>query len=513
MTRPAPADRPLLLKGGRVRTPSGGPPASAVLVADGHIAWVGDDDAAPAAATTVSLHGALVTPAFVDAHVHTTDTGLARTALDLRGARSLREALDAVERAARASRGRPVLGGGWNESTWPEGRPPTAAELDRAAYGGLVYLARVDIHSAVASSSLLAAVPGVAGLDGNRGDGWVGEPDAHDAVRRAALGAVMPAQRREAQRAALRHAASVGIASLHEMAGPVISNEADLAELLELAATEDVPEVIGYWGELGGVETALRLGAIGAAGDLFCDGSLGSGTAALHEPFADRPGTGWVRFEVGELAEHIAACVAAGLQAGFHAIGDAAVDQVLDAFALAGRRLGRRVGPGHRVEHAEAVRDPDRFAASGLTASMQPVFDALWGGEHGMYAQRLGPRRALGLNRVGDLHRRGVPLAFGSDSPVTELGPWAAVRAAATHHDPGASMSVAAAFAAHTAGGRAAAGRPAHDVVTVGAPADLAVWEGAGELRDGLPELADAELPRCVRTLRAGRTVFAADPD
>ena len=116
-------------------------------------------------------------PAFVDSHVHTTETGLAVTGLDLREARTLAEALDAVERAARHCGGRPVLGGGWNDADWPEGRAPTAAELDRASYGGVVYLARVDIHSAVVSSALMAAVPGLPGLDGYRADGWMREPD------------------------------------------------------------------------------------------------------------------------------------------------------------------------------------------------------------------------------------------------------------------------------------------------------------------------------------------------
>lgn len=480
---------------------------------DGHIAWLGDEDGADGyadAATTVDLAGDLVTPAFVDAHVHTTDTGLATTALDLRSAGSLREVLDAVERAARRSGGRPILGGGWNETDWPEHRAPTAAELDRAAYGGVVYLARVDMHSAVASSALLATVPGVRQLAGFRGEGWVGEPDAHDPVRRAALAALTRSQREDAQRAALRHAAGLGIASVHEMAGPVISGPADLRDLLALSAAEPLPEVVGYWGELGGIEQARELGAVGAAGDLFCDGSLGSGTAALTQPYADRPDTGWVRYEVAELAEHIAACIAAGLQAGFHAIGDAAVDQVLAAFELVSAKVGRRAGVGHRVEHAEYVTDPQRLAASGLVASMQPVFDALWGGREGMYAERVGPDRALALNRCGDLAAVGVPLAFGSDSPVTELGPWAAVRAAARHHDPAASLPVEAGFAAHSRGGWAAAGRSGEGVLAVGAPATYAVWSVAGLplLPSGLPDVAaDGPLPTCRQTVLRGVSI------
>jgi predicted amidohydrolase YtcJ len=502
--------------------------ASAFVVDAGVITWLGDETGAAgfAGAREVDLAGAFVTPAFVDAHLHATATGLALTGLDLSGTSSLRQALDALEHAVRAGRGRPVLGSGWDETAWPEGRPPSRAELDRAAYGGLVYLARVDAHSALVSSALAGAVPGLAGLAGFDPDGPLTR-DAHDAARTAAFAALTAGQVRGAQRAALRHAAANGVACVHEMAGPAISSAADLAALLALAAEEPGPEVVGYWGELFGIDTARELGAVGAGGDLFCDGSLGSHTAALREPYADRPGSsGALRFATDDLAEHVVRCTAAGLQAGFHAIGDAAIDQVLDAVELAGQRLGRTGGAGHRLEHAELVRDPARLAASGLLASMQPGFDAAWGGPDGMYAQRLGAARALDLNRFSELAAAGVPLAFGSDSPVTPIGPWAAVRAAAYPSDPGAAISPRAAFAAHTRAGWRAAGREG-GVLAPGAPATFAVWQ-AGELAvdapdervsrwstdpraavPGLPDIAPGrELPSCLLTVRDGRTIF-----
>ncbi|HEV7203685.1 MAG TPA: amidohydrolase family protein [Jatrophihabitans sp.] len=497
-----------LYRNGRIHR-VGRPPATALLTDGTTIAALGADDELPTGShvAVVDLDGALVTPAFVDAHVHATSTGLALTGLDLRAATSLGEALTLLDKTARAARGRPILGGGWDETGWPEQRPPTAGELDRATYGSAVYLARVDVHSAVASSSLMAAVPGLRGLSGFAADGWLRGP-AHDAVRAAAQEALTAGQRREAQRAALQRAAALGIACVHEMAGPVISSEDDVTGLLRLVADEPLPEVIAYWGELFGIEAARDLGCAGAAGDLFCDGSLGSHTAGLGAPYTDRPDTsGYLRFETADLAEHIARCAAAGLQAGFHAIGDAAIDQVLDALD----RLGERAGAGHRLEHAEFVPDPRRFAASGLTASMQPVFDAAWGGPAGMYAQRLGPGRAAGLNRFADLVAAGVPLAFGSDAPVTELGPWAAVRAAAHPHEPSAAIPVGAAFTAHTTGGWRAAGRNGVGELAPGAPATFALWACGPTGADGLPRLRpDDELPRCLATVRDGRPIFDA---
>jgi hypothetical protein len=516
-----------LYRNGRVHSPAA-PAATAFVVDAGILAWIGQEDGAAqyAGAAVVDLDGALVTPAFVDAHVHATSTGLALTGLDLRAAASVRDVLDAVERVTRTARGRPVLGSGWDETRWPDQRAPTAAELDRASYGGAVYLARVDVHSAVVSSSLMASVPGLRDTAGYRADGWQ-RAAAHDAVRTAALAAITAGQRRDAQRAALRQAASLGIACVHEMAGPVISGEDDLTALLALAADEPLPEVIGYWAQLFGIETARELGAVGAAGDLFCDGSLGSHTAALHEPYADRPDTtGVLRFDTADLAEHLTRCAEADLQAGFHAIGDAAVDQVLDAVDLVTARSGRPAGAGHRIEHAEFVRDPARLAASGLLASVQPVFDALWGGPDGMYATRLGAGRALRLNRFAELAAAGVPLAFGSDAPVTELGPWAAVRAAAYPTDAGAAISPRSAFAAHTRAGWRAAGRDGEGVLAPGAPATFAVWR-AGELAvdapdervsrwstdpraavPGLPDVAPGvDLPTCIATVRRGAAI------
>lgn len=481
-----------------------GSDATGLLVEDGRLAWLGDDDAP--AEQTVDLAGALVTPAFVDAHVHATGAGLALTGLDLTAATSLADALDRVERHCRAARGRPVLGHGWDETNWPEHRRPTLAELDRAAYGGAVYLSRVDVHSALVSSALIAATPGLAALPGFRPDGWLAGP-AQNAAREVAFESLGPGQIRDAQRATRAHAASLGIGCLHEMGGPETSSADDLAGLVALAAGEPGPEVIPYWAELFGIDTARELGAVGAAGDLFCDGSIGSHTAKFSAPYHDVPDTsGELIIGVDELAEHVRRCVAAGLQAGFHAIGDEAVDAVIEAF----ERLGPGSGAGHRLEHAELVNSPQRLAATGLTVSMQPAFDALWGGGHGLYAERLGVQRSLGTNRFGDLARAGCPLAFGSDVPVTPLDPWGAVRAAAGHHAPDGSISVSAAFAAHTVGGWQAARRAGEGVLAPGAPATFAVWQVDEPAGNGLPHLRpDSPLPTCVRTVVRGETVFA----
>ncbi|MGW2931089.1 amidohydrolase [Streptomyces sp. NPDC001156] len=526
----------VLLRRGEVHSPAD-PFATAMVVERGQIAWVGSEGAADAFAggvdEVVDLDGALVTPAFTDAHVHTTATGLALTGLDLSGAPSLTAALELVrDFAAARPHDRVLLGHGWDSARWPELRAPRRAELDAATGGRPLYLSRIDVHSAVVTTALLDLVPGVR----DRAGFTDGEPlvrDAHHAVRAAAFAGVTEAQRTEAQRAALAHAASLGIGSVHECAGPEISSEDDFTGLLRLAAEQAGPRLVGYWAQHGeeGVARARELGAIGAAGDLFVDGSIGSHTACLCAPYADAPHTGTAYLDAAAVAAHVLACTEAGLQAGFHAIGDAAVGAVVDGMRAAAEKIGLAAvrAARHRVEHAEMLTSETiaAFAELGLTASVQPAFDALWGGDEGMYAQRLGVERARTLNPFAALLRTGVPLAFGSDSPVTPLDPWGTVRAAAFHRTPEHRVSVRAAFTAHTRGGWRAIGRDDAGVLVPGAPADYAVWRTdelvvqapddrvarwSTDPRSGTPGLPDltpgSDLPVCLRTVVGGRTVF-----
>src|SRR4051794_35649333 len=187
--RSAADPKTVLLRRGEVHSPAD-PFATAMVVERGQVAWVGSEGAADAFADgvdeVIDLEGALVTPAFTDAHVHTTATGLALTGLDLSDAPSLEAALAHVrDFAAARPADRVLLGHGWDAARWPGGRPPTRAELDEATGGRPLYLSRIDVHSAVVSTALLDLVPGATAHE----DGPLTR-DAHHAVRATALGAV-----------------------------------------------------------------------------------------------------------------------------------------------------------------------------------------------------------------------------------------------------------------------------------------------------------------------------------
>lgn len=525
---------------------SSDPFAEAILVADGTVAWIGSDDTAAGlvdrADEVVDLDGALVAPAFVDAHVHVLETGLALESVDLSpagGVHSLADALDAVRRAAQsrpdAMRDEPLLGFGWDDTGWPEHRAPSAAELDAAAGGAPVYLARVDVHSAAVSSSLAAR----AGLD--RLPGWTPDGlvtlDAHHAARDVARDVSGP-RRTALYLAALRHAAARGVVAVHEMSAPSVDTREGLLELLTSTADErsGLPLVLGYRAEAcTTVDDARALlaalpGLTGIGGDLNVDGSLGSRTAALRAPYADRPGErGVLMLSAEQVANHVAAVTRAGVHTAFHVIGDRGMDEVLLGIRAAAdvEGLPAIAAAGHRLEHAEMVDAPALAAMVllGVRVSAQPAFDAAWGGPDGMYAARLGAGRAIALNPLADLAAAGVPLAFGSDSPVTPVDPWAGIRAAVEHTAAEQRISARAAFRATTRGGWRLAGLDGTGAgeLRVGSPAHLAVWRsehltvqaGRGQLtawsaeaRAGqplLPDLsADVPPPVCLRTVRGG---------
>lgn len=463
------------------------PFATAVLVQSGVITWVGDASGAHVhreiADKLIDCNGYFLAPAFVDAHVHATSTGLLLDGLDLSEVRNKVELLDLLSKFSRTRKGDTVIGHGWDETQWGHTDLPSRQEIDRATWGSVVYLSRIDVHSALVSSALVAQVPQSRNQPGYSTSAV--SAHAHETLRSHALNFLSREHRIRAQEAFLTHVLRHGIASVHEMAGPTISSESDASSLIEVASVNTSPRVFVYWGQLaehGGIEVAKRLGAVGVGGDLFVDGAIGSRTAALMSDYLDAPGeSGRLYLDENQVASHTLACVREGLQTGFHVIGDRGMQTLLNGLKIAADSLGTaELSRGrHRLEHAEMIEDYQlpTIRELNLTASMQPLFDASWGGEDGMYNKRLGVRYS-NLNRWATLLEQGLGVCFSSDAPVTEVNPWAAIHAAMYHHNPTQRITARAAFSAHTRGGWRALGHnfDHRGVIEVGAPADLALW-------------------------------------
>lgn len=480
------------------------PPAVRALVLEGdRIAWVGPIAEAPPIEQVVDLGGAWVTPAFVDAHVHATATGLALTGVDLAGAASAAECLNRLARHAETHSDPVLIGTGWDDFAWPEQRPPRADQLAQAALGRTVLLIRVDGHSCLVDAGTLARLP-LPQLEGVDRDAD-GEPtgllreSASQAAQTLVHDLLPPARLSVARRAACERAAALGIGSLHEMGHPGLSGLEDAITW----ATEQWPiEVVTWWADLDPKpHPDLRPG-----GDLFLDGSIGTGTAATMKRY--RCGGVLTRGELFHPDEAVTAffgaCTRAGRGGGVHAIGDRAIEQALRALeataSLAGLDAVRACR--HRIEHVELPSKEQirRMGRLGVVASVQPAFDAAWGGGDGLYAARFGSDAARDSNPFAWFACEGVRLAFGSDSTVTPLDPWGAVVAAELHRG-GWALDRRAGLIAHTLGGRYVARQDHVGPLCPGARADFAVWSGDPLAVD------DPRSLRCLATVTYGAAV------
>ncbi|MGH2734337.1 MAG: amidohydrolase [Actinomycetota bacterium] len=450
------------LAGGNVREQS----PNWVLVSDDEVRAVEPTDETPAAHAPhadrrVDLQGGCLIPAFCDAHVHLPATGLYAGGMDFRGVTSADEILRGFRRHAESG-GAVMFGGNFED---PLDRPLTRHDLDRAVGERPAMLARADMHSCIVSSALARELE-IFGLEGvDRNDG--GEPTGY-LREQAACGAwnwfetsLPRTEQIDAIRAAVRHAYGKGVATVHEMFVVEWRGWGSYDVFTE-AIDSLALNVVTYLGT-DEVDKVVSLGHRQIGGDYFLDGSFGSHTAWMREPFASpppegTPSTGIKYREDEELYAFFLAAHRAGLQVGVHAIGDAAIEQCIATWERVADEVGREsvMNRGHRIEHFECATDDliERAARLALRASVQPAFDWYWGGEQGLYADRIGWGRASQMNRFKSMQdARTINLGAGSDSTVTPLDPFLQMRALRAHHVDEQRIDGSRALAMHTLGG------------------------------------------------------------
>ena len=473
-----------LFTGGPIRTLAGEGREDWVLVDDDRIVSAGLSIDEPGAERRVDLEGAILAPAFCDAHVHLPATGLYASGMDFRGEDSAKNIVDAFGAAAREGNG--ILFGGNFED--PLDAPLLATDLDSAVGDRPALLARADMHSCIVSSVLLkvlelGALEGVDRDEQGEPTGYLREQAASEAWRW--FEANLPAAtQKEAIRTAIKLAYSKGVSRVNEMF-VVEWRGWDSLDVLRDAVEPLALEVSPY---LGTTEVARvkEMGLPHIGGDWFLDGSFGSHTAWLTEPYAGATPSGSSPYGVAyrtddEVYGFFREAQDAGLQVGVHAIGDAAIEQAIQTWEAVALEVGldevRRLG--HRIEHFECANDDHirRAAHLGLRASIQPAFDHYWGGRNGLYADRMGPIRALAMNRFRSMLQAGLIVGAGSDSTVTPLDPFLQVAALRTHHIERERLGPFKALRVHTRGSHLLTGSKERGLIAPGHIADFALLD------------------------------------
>ncbi len=423
------------------------------------------------AAREIDLQGKLVTPGFNDAHTHFLRGALALLNVSLTDAKSLAEAQNKVaEKAKTTKSGEWIAGRGWDHTIWKQNFP-TRKDLDQVAPNNPVYLVRVDGHVAWVNSAALK----LAGIDKtttNPAGGEIerdGSGEATGILKETAqslvaklIPAPTPAQNQQALELALKMAGKYGITSISDNSGydaTKLYREFLRADKLTVRIAEwqdfedSIEKLKAQRAEFATFkDDANRLKLTALKG--YVDGTLGSKTAAMLQPFSDdHNNSGIPRRSPEELTKMIVERDAAGFQLALHAIGDRANRMALEGFTQARQKnhnfergaekdaqgrnkpFGEYIGWNrHRIEHAQVVNPNDfkRFAELGVIASMQPthaISDKRWAGE------RLGEYRVLGAYSWHLMRSYGVHVPLGTDFPVESINPYQTLYAAVSRQD------------------------------------------------------------------------------
>lgn len=442
----------MLIVNARVWTGDASRPwAEAIAISGDRVTAVGTNDeiGRDAAGEVIDAGGRLVVPGFIDTHVHFVDGGFRLASVQLRDANTRDEFVSRIAAfAATVPEGTWITGGDWDHTLWG-GELPRRDWIDAVTPKHPVWINRLDGHMALANSLALEtagitrATPEVPGgeivRDANGEPAGVLKDNAMGLVNTVvpASSAIMEDR---ALQAAMRYVNERGVTSVHNMgswgdvaafdrarkAGRLTTRIYAATPLDAWERLRDVVAAREYGGEDGRGDAWLRVGALKG----FVDGSLGSHTAAFHEPFDDEPqDRGLLVNTPDRLYEWISGADRAGLHVMVHAIGDRANGLLLDIYERIVRENGAR-DRRFRVEHAQhlAPADISRFAPLGVIASMQP-YHAI---DDGRWAERFIGSRIKTTYAFRSLLDQRARLAFGSDWYVAPPSPLEGIYAAVT---------------------------------------------------------------------------------
>jgi hypothetical protein len=446
----------LIAYNGRIHTVDDSlPSATAMVVGDGRVLYVGDSAGAMAfhenETQLLDLQGNTVIPGMVDAHAHLAGLGAALRNVDLVGTESYEQVIERVAaRAREVPAGTWIIGRGWDQNDWSDTRFPSHEALSRAVPDHPVVVTRVDGHATLVNAAAMRE----AGLTRETADPSGGRierlPDGSPSgvlVDRAmglvnrAMPPTPPEELRASVLAAVDEANRWGLIGVHD-AG-VGRRVIDVYEALAADGNYDLrnyvmissdDSTLAHYFERG-PQSGLHDGRLWIrAIKISADGALGSRGAALHAPYSDEPSHSGLLLATPERITDVATrALQNGFQLNVHAIGDRGNTVVLDAFAQA---LAQVPTEDHRfrVEHAQILTSDDlpRFADLNVIPSMQAshqTSDMYWA------ERRVGPERIKGAYAWRALLETGVVIPNGSDFPVEQVNPLISFHAAVTRQD------------------------------------------------------------------------------
>lgn len=425
-------------------------------------------------ARIIDAKGAMVVPGFNDAHIHFIDGGFRLSSVQLRDAKTPEEFISRIrEYAATVKPGTWIMGGDWDHTPWG-GELPRRDWIDSVTPNNPVWIQRLDGHMGLANSAALRAA-GVTRATKDVEGGTIvrdasGEPtgilkDNAMSLLDAAVPEPTPEQADRALDTAMKYVAAQGVTSVQNMGswsdlaiferakkdGRLITR---IYAVVPLATWERLRDTVAARGH---GDEWVRIGGLKG----FVDGSLGSHTAAMLEPFTDAPNdTGLLVNTAEDLYAWTSGADKAGLQVMVHAIGDRAIRLQLDIYERVERGNGAR-DRRFRIEHAQhpAPSDIPRFAKLNVLASMQP-YHAI---DDGRWADAvIGSERAKSTYAFRSFLDTKTRLAFGSDWFVAPPTPIEGIYAAVTrrtldgkHPDgwvPEQKITVEEALRAYTSG-------------------------------------------------------------
>jgi predicted amidohydrolase YtcJ len=486
----------------------------------------------------IDLAGHFVMPGFNDAHLHLALAGFEKLNVNLVGVQTLDEMCNRLRARIETSKpGDWIVGEGWDETLWSIKTLPSRRDIDRVSADHPVFLQRVDGHVALANSRALQMAGITPAAKDPMGGAIARDPSGTPTgilreTARDPVAAIIPKptleRRRQALEAALADLAQWGVTSAQDNSSwddfqvyEELEREGKLTARISewLSFDDSIATLNAHRAHRPLQDKMLRMGMLKG----FLDGSLGSHTAALLQPYADDPNNfGLPRYEPSKLIPMTTARLEAGFQIGFHAIGDKAVQMALDAFAAAEKDAQEKGvksafgGEGFRlrIEHAQVTHPSQiaQFKKLNAIASMQPnhlLTDMNWA------ASRLGAPRAEHSYGWAEFLNHGVPLAFGTDYPVEPVTPFRGLYAAVTRKSedgkreyfPEQKISIDQAIAAYTTGSAFAEfTEKEKGTLAPGKLADFVVLD-----RD-IRSIKPAEIlgTKVLRTVVGGKTVYQA---